>query len=194
MTIPIDFAQVNLLFDGEGLPTGAQMTFGVDVSAFSGEPDAAGAQVNAEVAAADIMGNVTDFITYRGCLVKYGPDATGPSALVSDEIVGALESQAAPPNVSALIRKLTAAGGRSGRGRCYLPGIAEGDIFASGALGESRRDGISTAFNAFRTAMATADLPLVVLHQAGAPLTTPTPITFLICDTNVATQRRRLRR
>jgi hypothetical protein len=119
---------------------------------------------------------------------------TGPSALVSSNIQGTGGSNGISSNVSYLVRKVTALGGRAGRGRMYLPGPTEADVNEAGAILGARVTSLQAALNDFLTQMvADGDGP-VLLHGVGSPISTPTPITSFSLDTRAATQRRRLRR
>jgi hypothetical protein len=120
-----------------------------------------------------------------------GPDDTGPSALHSAVEPGAGDSAAAPPNVSVLVRKNTALGGRKGRGRMYIPGVAEADSDGAGVMSSVRQAAWQAQADTFLVAAALGGLAGVVLHEDA---TTPTPIISLAVDGRVATQRRRLRR
>lgn len=76
----------------------------------------------------------------------------------------------------------------------YFPGPADDDVDDSGFFNTGRRDDVTAAMNDFLDKMSTDDLPLVLLHGVGSPITTPTFISSFSCDPKLATQRRRLRR
>lgn len=194
MLIPNGYGQVNFIFTGTNLPTGAEMTFGIDVTGYGGDPAAAAADIQTENIAAAIDDMYVNSQELVAILVKYGPNATGPSALVPVSLVGNQATASAGPNTAALIHKQTAFGGRAGRGRMYLPGIPENSIENNGALSSGYFTAWDTVWDALRIGLASVDLPMVLLHDAGSPITTPTPITSLVLDPTTATQRRRLRR
>lgn len=107
---------------------------------------------------------------------------------------GARSATSLPPQVAALLKKRTAMGGRRNRGRNFLPGIAEADVNDNGVLSGAFQTilgatgaGIWTALGAGGAANTAG---AVLLHESGP--TTPTPLTGIIADTVVATQRRRL--
>jgi hypothetical protein len=194
MLIPNDWAQANIIFGGNGVPLGAQITFGMSVELFTGDAADAAQEVLDQFNTSNIMGNVSDEVEVRGCLVKFGPNATGQSAEVAGTDTGQITGESVAPNTAFLIRKLTGVGGRTGRGRLFLPGVAESAVGPGGALTSTYAVDISATFNAFQLNMATAGLPLALLHSPDSPVSTPMLITSLSCDTRVATQRRRLRR
>lgn len=191
--IPVDFAQINFIYTGPCVPTGAQWVLGVGMDTFSGTP----AQLAAVAFDAYEVGNF-DSDTGVGCdltsiLVKFGPNATGASALVGVSAGGVLTGDCTP-NFAALIKKNTADGGRAGRGRTYFPGVIEGNIEDGGVLDTTYRDDMTTHFAAFRTDLLASGCIPVVLHGEGSPISTPSPITSFTCDSVGATQRRRMRR
>ena len=101
-------------------------------------------------------------------------------------------------NTAVLCKKLTARGGRQGRGRFYLPpGLtAEGNITPQGTLLESVRAQLQTDLGAWLAAVNAGTSDLVLLHgpvDVGTP-PPPDPILQFVVDTVVATQRTRMRR
>jgi len=194
MVIPSGFAQINAMYTGTGVPTGAQWTIGVDITLFAGEPLDLASAFAANVNTAGILDEYSSAVAINGYLVKFGPDATGPSALFSTSDSGLQASSATPPNVSVLIQKLTSQGGRAGRGRLYLPGPAEADVTADGLWAAANVAAQNVAWEQLRDKMVADDTPMVVLHGADSPLSLPTFIDSFSVQQKVATQRRRLRR
>lgn len=195
MVIPEGFAQVNLLFGGIALPLGAEMTLGLDISATEGEtPTTVGAAVNAAFTGANLPAELASTANYRGCLVKFGPNATGPSATVTTGPVSGTGAAVNSPGTSALIEKNTALGGRAGKGRFYMPGIQDLGTDPGGTLKSGYATSLFTKWNNFRTALLALELVPVVLHAPGGPISVPTPITGFSVDGRVGTQRRRNRR
>jgi hypothetical protein len=127
-------------------------------------------------------------------MVKLGPNDLGPAAEFSSPATGGGSGSPAPPGISVLIRKQSAAGGRANRGRLFMPGIADEDMVAGGALASGIQAAFQGAADDLWGAMVAAELSPVVLHAANSPVTTPTPIVSLSVDAVVATQRRRQRR
>ena len=193
MEIPDGYAQINWHFTGAAVPTGAQCTLGLNVT---------GVGVTAQEVADEvgplwstwILATQSSALTLVSASVKFGPVATGPSAEVAIGDAGTNSATAEVPNVALLVQKVTAAGGRAGRGRFYVPGMA-GDVFASnGVSGGGTQAVQQTAFDNFHAALITSGFSPVLLHSVGAPITVPTPITSFQVSGLAATQRRRLRR
>lgn len=191
--IPAGFAQSNLLFGGVALPNGAEATMGHDISLYPGDP----ADLAAEIIAlwdTNFSPQVTSELLLTGCLVKFGPDATGPSALVGANFAGELPGTGTAANTSYLVHKTTPLGGRAGRGRWFHPGCTEPDVSAAGVIATPRFNAMQDACNAFLSDLLAAQASAVLLHSVGSPISVPTTISQLRLDSRVATQRRRLRR
>ena len=97
-----------------------------------------------------------------------------------------------------LVKKLTARGGRRGRGRCFIPwAVGDTDVNEVGALTPSVVTALQTAVNAWLTGVATPAKidAMVVLHGNGNSLPgLPNTVTSLQVDPIVGSQRRRLGR
>lgn len=188
--IPVGYSQVNLIFTGTAIPTGAQVTFGVE-NASGLTPLAIGALVSGNWTSAGMTISHVATCLLSGVLVKNGPNATGPAAQFSVATPGTSPGVTGYAGASTLARKNTASGGRRGRGRMYLPGIAEAEIDPGGALGGGFRTSVQTACTALLAAQIADAIPMVLLHSDA---TTPTAVTSITVDAIVATQRRRQRR
>ena len=190
--VPAGFAQVNWKMGGTGLPNGAEVTLGFDVSGYAGDPDTLGALAVTQWV--NEVGTITpSSIILNSVLVKFGPDLTGPSAEVSAGDPGTGGGAQTAPNTAWLVHKVTALGGRAGRGRMYWPGVQESEVDAAGNLSAAFVSGAQTNMTAMLAAFTLVDAIPVVLHGEISPITTPTPITVLRVDGRAATQRRRLR-
>jgi len=192
--IPANYAQANVHFTGGGAPTGAEVTLGLNVELFVDTPAALAALVLNLFQSAAIRQRMSGDIVIASCSVKYGPNATGPSAEVANPQPGTNQGPVVSPNTTFLIRKLTGFGGRTGRGRMYLPGPAEGQVDAGGLLDAGVRGGLDAAMEDLRNGLVQAGAVPTLLHGAGSPIQVPMPITSFNVDARVATQRRRLRR
>lgn len=196
MLIPEDFCQVNLIFGGTGLPQGGQVVFGVHPT----DPVAWSVQsVATDVLNAwntsGIKAELASSTTMTGILVKAGPNATGASGLFAGAGANTNAGVGAAPNTTYLVGKNTDAGGRSGRGRMFLPGVPEVNVNEAGVVSPAAVTALQTKVSAFLTALLTNDTPMVLLHGGpSAPITTPLDVTSLSVSNVVATQRRRLRR
>lgn len=193
MIIPVDFAQINAIHTGSGLPHGAQWTLGVGMDTFVGTPADLAQAFEQWILDSNLYDLVSQAVSMTSVLVKFGPNATGPSHLEPANEPGTAALQQTPA-ASYLVHKNTADGGHAGRGRLYVPGVPEEDINTDGLLESGRASAVTTAFASI-LASANGDgcIP-VVLHAEDSPLSTPSPITSFSCDARIATQRRRLRR
>lgn len=194
MIIPVGFSQVNLLFGGTAVPLGAQMTFGVE-NTTDADPATIAALVDAAYNTAEVYKSQSTSCGLTGILVKNGPNATGASAQIAVSRTGSYAQPALPPNVSVLVRKFTAVGGRKGRGRMFFPAFVEGQVTEGGVIAPAEMTPLQTRFAAFRTGMRTAGIPPFLLHSGtGGFADLPNEITGFTVENKVATQRRRLRR
>lgn len=98
-----------------------------------------------------------------------------------------------PNNSAILIRKQTALGGRSNRGRMYLPPFrfAEGDYTPTGILLTANVTALQTDLDNLLSALELQDLSPVLWHSDGSG---GTLITDLVVQPRLATQRTRMRR
>jgi len=106
-------------------------------------------------------------------------------------VVGGGADPMAPPQVSYLVKKLTGFAGRTNRGRFYLPGVEETAVTGAGELTATAISNLQAAANQFLNDLGTLGQEMVVLHEN--PALTPRPVTALVVDGRVATQRGRLR-
>lgn len=124
-------------------------------------------------------------------VLQVGTETSVASLTVDQQ--GTLVEDAAPQNVTYLLRKITTATGRGRNGRLYLPGVAEDLVDNTGTLDGGQRVGLEVAFNTFNSDFVAAlDGELLVVNRSTGGGSTP-EITEWACDPRVATQRRRLR-
>lgn len=193
MTIPAGYAQANIRFTGGIVPTGAECTIGIDLGVSSLTPFEV-AEVVGGAWNASFQAELSDQMLMQEVYVKFGPDATGPSDTSTFASPGARPLAPLPANTAVLVRKITDLGGRAGRGRFYVPGFVETPVSGNGVIDATELGLLQAAADTFYGNLTAGDFGLVVLHQPGSPLSTPTPITGLAVDSTVATQRQRLRR
>lgn len=109
---------------------------------------------------------------------------------------GALGITTPSNQVAVLARKLTASGGRRNRGRMFLPPayLDRQQTGPTGLIGTAYLDTYQDGLDAWRAApMGSVTIGgLISLLHSAAPIAS-TPITNLLVETKVATQRRRLR-
>lgn len=192
-TIPLGYAQINWQFTGTGLPHGADVTLGVDVSSYGGT--AADAASDARDAwNTEVMPVLNQDVVLTNTHVKFGPNTTGAAADAAGSTPGAGSNTGMTPNVTFLVHKTTLFGGHAGRGRMFIPGLQESSVSEAGILDGGTVTALQTAMDDLLTALGTVLLIPVLLHGVGSPLTTPSTIVDFTVDAKVATQRRRLRR
>jgi hypothetical protein len=129
-------------------------------------------------------------------VAKFGPNDTGRTIENTSSASGSNGGALLPPNSCVLVRKLTALGGRKGRGRAYIPGISSisGSLDSAGNFSQANADSISAAVQQLVDDLAghvNGPYIGVVLHSTASP--GPSVITNVSCQPKLATQRRRLR-
>ena len=151
-----------------------------------------------EQAAADLIGpafataiwtpaGFSGFV-YDRCTVR---SATAEGIHVSST-AGTASGAPLAVNGSLLVKKGTALLGRHNRGRMYIPGILdESGVDARGFINSSDVPSFQTKVDNFRTAYEDGSLVSVIIHANGS---TPTTITRLVVESQIGTQRRRMRR
>jgi hypothetical protein len=103
-------------------------------------------------------------------------------------------------NIAFLLKKVTAIGGRKGRGRSYVPGVSEQDVDPLGVVSSSKLTELQGALDAFNQAKDVGHWSLVLLHSIGKGQDPaidgmdPTPLTDIKWSSQVATQRKRMPR
>lgn len=190
--IPAGYAQINYVFTGTAIPLGAEVTFAVQLDDPADTPATVGAKAIAALNGSTLMAHLSSGVAVTSTLVKFGPDATGPSAVTGANLVGG-GTAAASPNVAFLVRKNTSSGGRAGRGRNYWPGVPEAAVSEAGVVPSNIAAAMDGDLAALLASLLASDIPMVLLHEVGAPLVNPSTVTSYVLDNKVATQRRRLR-
>jgi len=137
---------------------------------------------------------LSDQVTLEKLVVTTGTNLGPVSYEKTLNIVGTDEVQPLPPNVAWIARKYTLMGGRENRGRMFFPAAvlcAQARVSGDGVIQETYVDLMQEKLDDFRDAMTADSFDLVLFHSDGS---TPTPITNLVAEGTVATQRRRLKR
>lgn len=188
MVIPALHAQISHRFRGDAVPRGAVVTYGVG---FGGVPLPNDLAADChDLFAARFLPLLGPSIALDETIARLGPSPNGPSGSWSVDVLGGNSGGQVTPNVALLFKKRTNVGGRKHRGRFYLPGIIEAAVDAGGHLAGDAPTDFQAAATQFLSGLATAGLPMVVLHSDA---TDPTPVIALVVDNTAATQRRRLR-
>lgn len=193
MIIPAGYAQANFRFSNDNNEHRPEVTMGLNIDLYGGSAQDLAEDLVDTWLASNWNGVYTAAFTMDEVAVKFGPNSTGPSGLASATDVGEATGQAVPSNTAAIIRKNTSDGGRAGRGRFYLPGVPEPDVDSGGNLAGIYLGNLQDISDDFLAALATLLTPMVVLHSAGSPITTPSLVTSLTALQRCGTQRDRMR-
>lgn len=196
-TIPAGFLEATFIFRVTGLTRDSTWSLGMDDDSFASHTpvDMATTIRSAFVASGRpyAAANVQTGWTFKGVSVTKMID-TGPLIGQSlSDIVGTMTGGPVPPNSSILMNKSTDEGGRRGRGRAFLPPvhIGESGIDQAGFMTAANASAITAFYDAAAVALNTAGYHWVLFHSS-SPFT-PTPITANPIQTQLATQRRRMR-
>jgi hypothetical protein len=194
-TVP-GYADVSLELTNSNLTRPAYVTFGVDPS--TTDPILIAADVyNAVIYAGSFMSVVDAGVTLTSVRVSYGTDGSADLVYVQPTTsVGGKSGTALPPNNAALIHKVTARGGRRGRGRMFIPWAFDlADVNEGGVVTSTRQTALNTAMSTLLARLSTASSPMVLLHNPGlTSMGAPDVVTSLRADNLVGTQRRRVGR
>lgn len=178
----------------EGDPEEMIWTWGVNVGSSASVPDL---PERAATAWEDhLAAQTSTVVQLTRVTLKVGPVSTGPTYEFLSGAVGTNGGSLPPPNCAVLVKKLTAVGGRKGRGRMYLPGISSvsGSLDSGGNFGSVAAGDVQSAIEDMAADIEDTDPPgpadMVLLHSDA---TTPTSIVSYLCEQRLATQRRRLR-
>lgn len=190
--IPNGFGEATLVIMG-GPSDPINIVFGYEFASLTSEPNE-----NAQNAYEAFFGGANIWSRMVGPLVGVRCDVreveggvlrTGSYSLVT--ATGSPGLLALPPNNAVLIRKVTAAGGRTGTGRMYVPALIETEVDSSGLISGASQASIQAGATGMLSDLSTNDIPMYVLHDSA--LIAPNLVTSLSVQTRVATQRRRLR-
>lgn len=189
MTIPDGYGQLSFVHQGAGIEGEAVVTFGFRNDA--GQSASLIADGAGTLWIPVVEATCVEQITFTETRCKLGPDATGAFAQSGFNNPGDQGLDPAAPQLAMLVAKLSALGGRRGRGRSYVPGPPDVLDHDTGLWDAGYVTQVQTAFEDFGAAMSLADWVPVILHEGN---TTPTPITAYAVRSRSGTQRRRNRR
>lgn len=192
--IPDQFAQINYVFGLTGDNEEMMVTDGLDLNATEGTDDLA--IVNAAFTAFQTRFKAFFYSAYtikrvdgrfnRGAgIISVSSSAT--------PVTGTGSSQPLPQNCAYLIHKQTAAGGRTGKGRWYLPSAAEGVVDSVGNIDGATITAMNSALASYISDMGAivGVNSTTLLHSLVGDV--PNQIVSMVLDGKIATQRRRLR-
>lgn len=195
--IPEGYAEIVVTYSQQGTIRPAQWTIGTDL-AITEDPNT---YLDGVIDSWNNAGNVLHPATFDARLSVVNVrmtvmTSTGPVIYDRPQFVtGSKTGEAQPPNVAVLIRRVTARGGRRGRGRLYLPSgyLNETDVIEGGVIIGTTVTSLQNLANNIRIGLNTvAGSVGVLLHNDG--LVDPDELTDLRVQQVVATMRRRLRK
>jgi hypothetical protein len=121
-------------------------------------------------------------------------DPTLPPATAFPVDVGASSSGLAPLGTSIVVSEYTAVGGPGGRGRLFIPFVAEATVTAGGTLDPTIAATIATLYGHWihggTFAFGTEDLEPVIVHRNGDPATDVTHVKAQPVFSNLESRRR----
>lgn len=194
--IPEGYSNVSLLFTCDGSPKEKVTSFGV-LSLDLSTPTA--------VEIADIVyplciASGRPFATtgmlnnwaFLGVSVSQTVDGFPVIGQHLSTVLGTAGGQTPPSNVALLVKKVTGSGGRHNRGRMYVPpcGVASTGLDASGNYLSGGQGAQQLKWTQLYTALIAAELVPQLFHSDDTP---PTPVTGFSVESQMATQRRRMR-
>jgi len=194
VVIPAGYGLLSFHTLTDGDPEEMVWTVGVNLG---GTTDESKVPFDAHTAWVDnLQSETSSVVDLARIVLKVGPSSTGPTYEDVTAASGTNGGSLPPPNCAVLCKKLTTAGGRKGRGRCYLPGISSisGTLDSAGNFASGSAGVISSAMNQLlldiSAGSTSGGAELVLLHSDS---TAPNLITEFFCEPKLATQRRRLR-
>lgn len=198
VNIPPGFGQAALIFQASIGTPAFVTTVGVDLGEAGGDYVAAANKVM-ETYSTVFMPTTSNALNLVQCLLTVGQDGQGLGSVSSDldPVQGGDNGNQVPINLAVILRKNTTVLGRRGRGRMFLPGVAnQSQVLESGRLTSEALEGLSAAgaiFNSTLRGTVGSDeypaTPPVLLHKTGAP----TPIQTFTCAPIIGVVRKRVR-
>jgi hypothetical protein len=180
------------------LPRPAFLTFGIDNNSGSVDPvEVAGLCYTPFIVASGFVSKLDTNVQFGPMTVRLGQDGGEPLVGVLPTLTnGGRSGESIAPNCALLVHKRTARGGRRHRGRWFVPWImTQGSLFETGVVLGTEVTTLQTIMTNLRTALATANVPMAVLHGEGkTAIPAPDLVTSLTVDGIISTQRRRLGR
>jgi hypothetical protein len=211
LVIPAGFGSVSVNLKHGSIPRPAAVTYGVQTTSITDfQTFVNGLQTQFDTALSPILDTE---VLIGPTTLRYVPSGGGEVVTILSTVLPTLGAQnvdSTPSNVALLVKKLTAQGGRRGRGRLFLPwAIPETSMGETGVLTPAY---ITSCTNALNTWFANFSVQkMVVLHDSTKRTVThpsdtvtqitesevavppPAEVTALQVDPVCSTQRRRLR-
>lgn len=196
LIIPPGFAHATVPLQHSLLARTAVTTFGIDLAGFAGT-DAAAADAVMTCWVNFVAPVIDSNVTAGPVVLTVGQDGS-ENIVVSGTTsqVGGDSQSSVPPSVAVIINKITARGGRRGRGRMFVPwAVNTADVSEAGLIASGAQGALTAAFDLFRQCLSTSDVDMVLLHSDGiSDPGAPNAITNLVTEALIGSQRRRLGR
>lgn len=199
LVIPEGFAEASVQLRNAGDPEPWYVTFGLRLLDYPDTPVEAADRAGG-IFADTWLSQMNEATTLVGVNLKVGtPSGETISVFAPRGDTGVGSSAKLPQNCALLVRKQTSRGGRSGKGRMYIPNVLpESSVDNVGVIDPATVTAFQDVADSFRLQLAgelSDGTPLVLLHNIAVGVDpVPTPVDFLVVDSLIATQRRRLRR
>lgn len=192
--IPLNEAQVTLVFTVAGNVRPMVMTFGVrpDVQGATASQIASGVRALYVSSTLGSPGAFSSSYTWTETRVQKMTSTGIAFAGITQPVVGTATANTVPVNGAVLIRKETQDGGRKNRGRMFWPPMAfnEAIVSPAGVIAAAELAAEQTKWNTFVSSLSSGDYPMVVQHSDGSPSTLVSGVSL---SNLLATQRRRMR-
>jgi hypothetical protein len=185
-------------FTRTGDPDPYYVTFAAKVN--TGEVDLQ-AVTNAIHTAAKTMhnsiGHAVDTMRSTTARLMLATDGDEAVAITLGDQTGASTASPLPSNCAWLVHKYTGLAGRANQGRVYYPGPPESAVDILGNISNDQfgfmNSGLATYLTAINNIAAIDTMVLVHYPRVGNIAPEPTPVTSLLLDPRIATQRNRMR-
>lgn len=201
LVIPPGYAQASIQIRMDGDPDPWYITHGVDLTANTESYQFVASKI-VGAWTQNILAQLPTTARVSGVQLQVGQD--GPDNLTlffPYDIAGGSTGDKLPQNCAALVTKVTERPGRTGKGRLFIPSLLLDSVVnnigvISGAALSALQGDLDLILPYLETPEPGNDavVSMVLLHNAGVPGgTMPTPVTDLVLQPVIATQRRRLR-
>jgi hypothetical protein len=193
MLIPDGYAQASFIHTISGSQRPSVCTLGFNISQAGGTLTDM-ALILADEWSDNVMDGLSVSVQFARLLLKAGPNATGASVEVEVGNFGTDSGPSGGPQISMVVQKITSQGGRTGRGRFYLPGVPEGAIGPDGVIAGTKVSLMQGHLDTFWDNVVANDLDPVLLHGEDTVAESPFLITNFVVQAQSVTQRRRNRK
>ena len=198
MAVPAGFHNVTFIFRAAGATRDATFQIGMEETGSPLDPESVAERCFDAFTFSGAPGDpaiFSDQWTFKGTSDSYQSESEGVLIYQHlEDVVGEVASKPVPVNGALLVKKNTGLGGRRNRGRLFCPPISmdEGTVDVIGNIAPVTLAIIANYWTVFFDQLALIDLGPVLFHSE-TPFT-PTTITGFSLQSQLATQRRRMRR